>query len=210
MKIKSFAFNAFQENTFVLFDDSSEALIVDAGCYTDNEINTVVQFLEANNLTPVKLINTHCHIDHIVGINALKKRYNIPFAASMEDNYLVENAIAQGAVFGFSLSEIPVIDENIKEGKITFGQSELQVFYVPGHSQGSLAYYSEKDNFVIVGDVLFNGSIGRTDLPKGDYETLITSINTKLMTLPPDTVVYPGHGPATTIGKEHDTNPFLR
>jgi glyoxylase-like metal-dependent hydrolase (beta-lactamase superfamily II) len=113
-------------------------------------------------------------------------------------------------IFGFSIPDSPIIDEEIKEGTITFGNSELKVFSVPGHSAGSLAFYSEEDNFIIVGDVLFNGSIGRTDLPKGDYETLINSINTKLMTLPRETVVYPGHGPSTTIGQEHDTNPFLK
>lgn len=210
MKIKSFAFNPFQENTFVVSDDSGEALIIDAGCYNDAEIEILVDYLETNNLTPTKLVNTHCHIDHIVGVNSLKKKFNIPFAASVEDNYLLETAIQQGIVFGFALSEAPTIDENIEEGKFGFGQSELQVFSVPGHSAGSLAFYSEKNNFVIVGDVLFNGSIGRTDLPKGDYDTLINSITTKLLTLPRDTVVYPGHGPSTTIGKEYDTNPFLK
>ena len=210
MNIKTFAFNGFQENTFIVSDETGEALIIDAGCYDEPEIKTVTDYLETNRLTPVKLVNTHCHIDHIVGIPPLKKKLDIPFAASADDNFLLETAIQQGMVFGFSISEAPTIDEEIGEGKLSFGQSELQVFAVPGHSPGSLAFYSEKDNFVIVGDALFNGSIGRTDLPKGNYETLINSINTKLMVLPRDTVVYPGHGPATTIGKEHDTNPFLR
>ena len=210
MNIKSFAFNPFQENSFFVSDETGEALIIDAGCYNETEVNTLSDYLEKNQLKPVKLLNTHCHIDHIVGVNLLKEKFKIPFAASLGDKYLLDTAVQQAIIFGFSISETPTIDENIEEGTFTFGDSQLQVFAVPGHSMGSLAFYSEKDNFVIVGDVLFNGSIGRTDLPRGDYDTLIKSINSKLMVLPKETVVYPGHGPSTTIGKEHDTNPFLK
>lgn len=210
MNIKSFAFNAFQENTFIVSDETGEALIIDAGCYNETEVDALSDYLEENRLKPVKLLNTHCHIDHIVGVNSLKEKFKIPFAASLEDKYLLDTAVQQAMVLGFSITENPTIDENVEEGVFSFGKSEFQVFAVPGHSVGSLAFYSEKDNFVIVGDVLFNGSIGRTDLPNGDYDTLINSINSKLMVLPKETVVYPGHGPSTTIGKEHDTNPFLK
>jgi glyoxylase-like metal-dependent hydrolase (beta-lactamase superfamily II) len=208
--IKSFVFNPFQENTFVLSDSTNNAIIVDPGCYTDNEKALLKSYVSQNQLKPVKLVNTHCHIDHVVGINFVKNEFNIPFYANESEEKLLQSAPEQAQVFGFDIDEPPAIDYSIDEGDvIEFGNSKLTVLHVPGHSTGSVALYSEKEQFIIVGDVLFDGSIGRTDLPGGDYATIIKSIKNKLMVLPHEVVVYPGHGPSTTLKKEHDTNPFL-
>ncbi|NBC83014.1 MAG: MBL fold metallo-hydrolase [Bacteroidetes bacterium] len=209
--IKSFTFNPFQENTYILYDDTSEAVIIDAGCCNEEEQQTLTGFLNDNNLKPVKLVNTHCHIDHILGIKYLATTYNIPFIANKNDYYLIAAAVDQGAMFGVDVALPPAISEYIDEDTpLTFGNSSLKVLYVPGHSIGHVAFYAEEEEFLISGDVLFSGSIGRTDLPGGDYDTLLASIREKLLPLPVGTIVYAGHGPPTTIGQETDTNPFLK
>lgn len=208
--VKPFVFNPFQENSFVLFDESKECIVVDPGCYADNEKETITSFIEDHKLNPVKIVNTHCHIDHIVGINFIKSQYNVPLYATKNEEPMLKSSEEQGMLFGFNIGQPPTIDHYLSEkDTFTFGNSTLSILEVPGHSLGSIALYSAQDKFIIVGDVLFDGSIGRTDLPGGDYDTLIESIRTKLMTLPPEVTVYPGHGPATSIKKEHDTNPFL-
>ncbi len=210
IKIKTLVFNPFQENTYVIYDETNECVIADAGCYGDQEFEKLVKYLEDNSLKPVKLINTHCHVDHVLGISKLMEKYHIPFEAHNDENHLISDAVVHGKVFGFELEQPPFPTKYIKEGdEINFGNSKLQIFEVPGHSQGSVAFYSIEGNFVIVGDVLFKGSIGRTDLTGGDYDQLINSIYKKLLVLDRSTVVYPGHGPATTIGQEIMTNPFL-
>ena len=208
--IKPFVFNPFQENTFVVYDETNEAIIVDAGCYADNEKKILASFISDNQLKPVLTVNTHCHIDHVVGINYVKENYQIPLQTNKNEEMLLQASLEQGKIFGLNMDTPPAIDHYISDGDtIKFGNSELSVISVPGHSPGSVALYSMPDKAIIVGDVLFDGSIGRTDLPGGSYDTLINSIRTKLMVLPDDVTVYPGHGPSTTIGKEHDTNPFL-
>jgi hydroxyacylglutathione hydrolase len=210
INIKTFAFNPFQENTFVLYDHSKEAIIVDAGCFDVDEQKQLDDFITENELKVVKVVNTHCHIDHIFGIQYCVDKYKVPFAANPNDDYLLANAVEQGLMFGVEIEAPPSVNQPIKEGEaLTFGESSLQIFHVPGHSKGSVAIYSKTDNFVLVGDVLFNGSIGRTDLPGGDYDTLMNSIKNKLFTLPPETTVYSGHGPTTTIGQEIKSNPFF-
>ncbi|MFW5657663.1 MAG: MBL fold metallo-hydrolase [Bacteroidota bacterium] len=210
MKIKTFTFNPFQENTFIVYDDSKAAAIIDAGCFNAEEEKLIDEFIQSENLKPEYLINTHCHIDHVAGLSALKSKYNVPFLAHKDDSFLLDTAVEQGKVFGFGIEPPPSINSFIDEPQeIKIGNSRLQVYHVPGHSPGSVALYAPEGEFVIVGDVLFSGSIGRTDLPGGDYKTLISSITEKLMVLPGNTTVYPGHGPATTIKHEHDTNPFL-
>jgi glyoxylase-like metal-dependent hydrolase (beta-lactamase superfamily II) len=157
------------------------------------------------------LINTHGHIDHIAGDSFIKKAYNIPLAIHDSDVFLLERALQFADYFAFNAEQPPAPDKLLKEGdEVCFGNSVLSVLHIPGHSPGSIVLYSRKDNLVIAGDVLFNGSIGRSDLPGGDHVTLIRGITGKLMTLPRETVVYPGHGPSTTIGHEYDTNPFLK
>ncbi len=210
ISIKPFVFNPFQENTFVVYDETKEAIIIDAGCYADNEKQILASFISENQLKPVLAVNTHCHIDHVVGINYVKENYQIPLHVNKDEEFLLQASLEQGKIFGFNMDAPPVIDHYISEGDtIKFGNSGLSVISVPGHSPGSVALYSLPDKKIIVGDVLFDGGIGRTDLPGGSHDTLINSIRTKLLILPADVTVYPGHGPSTTIGKEHDTNPFL-
>ncbi len=209
--IKTFVFNAFQENTYLLYDETKECIIIDAGCYIENERNEISSFISDNNLTPKFLLNTHCHIDHILGNNFLAEKYNLKLRAHKDDSVLLANAVSYGSVYGFEIAEPVKIENEVDEqSEIKFGNSSLKPLYVPGHSPGSLAYYSAEDNFVIVGDVLFAGSIGRTDLPGGDYDTLINSINSKLLPLGDNVKVYTGHGPYTTIGAEIHSNPFLK
>jgi len=211
MEIKTFVFNPFQENTYVVYDETKEALIIDAGCSNQQEFEELEKFIAGLNLQPKALVNTHCHIDHVLGLRYLHDKYNLPFWANKNDYYLITSAVDQGAMFGLEVELPPAISAYIDEDNpVKFGNSELKVLHVPGHSLGHVALYAEADNFILAGDVLFNGSIGRTDLPGGDYDMLIESIRTKLLTLPGNTTVYPGHGPATTIGQETKLNPFLK
>lgn len=210
IQIKTLVFNPFQENTYLLSDETNNCIIVDAGCYTSQEFNLLVNYLEKNNLRPIKLVNTHCHVDHVLGVSRLKEKYSIPFEAHKGEDIIISEAVNHGKVFGFELEQPPFPDRYLKEGdEIAVGNSTLKVLEVPGHSQGHIAFYSAEGNFVVVGDVLFRGSIGRTDLTGGDYDQLINSIYKKLLVLDRSTVVYPGHGPSTTIGEEIMTNPFL-
>ncbi len=210
IKVQKFVVNPFQENSFLLYDETGECIFVDIGSYTVEEKKEVLYFIENNKLKPVKIVNTHCHVDHLLGNSFFKNKYKVPVAAHAGDEFLIANAVEHGSMFGFEVEEPPGIDEYLEEGKpLVFGNSALEIFHVPGHSPGSAAFYSAGDKFVIAGDALFNGSIGRTDLPGGNYDTLISSIREKLMTLPEDVKVYCGHGPETTIGEENRTNPFI-
>lgn len=211
MNIKSFTVNGFGVNSFLLSDDSRECLIIDPGFYDQHEKDNLIEFISKNKLKPVAVLNTHCHVDHIAGNKFVCEQYNIPLSIHQEDQFLLDRALQMGFIFGLNIQPSPPADSYLKEGDtVRFGNSELEVIHTPGHSPGSISFYNKKDEFVIVGDVLFAGSIGRTDLPKGNYETLISSILNKIFVLPPETVVFPGHGPSTTIRHEHDTNPFLQ
>jgi glyoxylase-like metal-dependent hydrolase (beta-lactamase superfamily II) len=208
--IKEFVFNSFATNTYILSDNTNECIIIDPGCTNQNEETALTEYIENNELKPVAILNTHFHVDHIAGIYFTKNKYNIDVYGNNNDNYLVDAAIDSGKVYGMDIKEAPKMDKFLNDGDIfKFGNSELKVILVPGHSKGSLAYYSEENNFVISGDVLFNGSIGRTDLAGGDLDVLLKSIKEKLFTLDQNTVVYSGHGPETTIGNEINSNPFL-
>jgi glyoxylase-like metal-dependent hydrolase (beta-lactamase superfamily II) len=210
MKIETFVFNPVQENTYVLFDESGACAIVDAGCMNDKEFAKLDAFIQANNLKPVKLINTHCHFDHIFGVEKCREAYGLKWEAHPGDSFLVETAPAQGAMFGLSIKKVEPADVELSEGDtVQFGNCSLKVIFVPGHSPGSICFYEEHEGVMITGDVLFKGSIGRTDLPQGDYDTLIDGIKSKLMVLPNEVVVYPGHGPSTSIGDEKANNPYL-
>lgn len=209
-KIKIFVFNPFQENTFLLYDETNECVVIDAGCNEEHEFEKIDDFIKENNLKLISIINTHCHIDHIMGNAYLINKYNANSIAHKEDMPLLERSKDMALAFGFNVQEPPMPGSFVSDGdEIKFGNTTLIVKHVPGHSPGSIALYNEEDKFVIVGDVLFAGGIGRTDLPGGDYDTLITSINEKLFTLNGDTVVYPGHGGSTTITHEKSTNPFF-
>jgi glyoxylase-like metal-dependent hydrolase (beta-lactamase superfamily II) len=211
MTIKTFTFNPFQENTYLLFDETKEAVLIDAGCISDNEKQHLKQFVEDNNLVLKHVINTHLHLDHQFGNKFVFNCFGLKPEACVEDEYLLANVVAQARSYGFSVDEEAqqIGSYIVEDQNIEFGNSTLKAIHVPGHSPGSMAFYSEKEGVLFAGDVLFRGSIGRTDLPRGDYATLILSITKKLFLLPDSTVVYCGHGPTTTIGYEKINNPYL-
>lgn len=210
MEVAQFTFNAFQENTYVLYDDSSECVIIDPGCNNDSERNKLVQFIEEKQLKPVKLINTHCHIDHVLGNKFVSEKYNLPLEAHEgEIPVLAANDTVSG-MYGIPYDKSPDIEKFVESDiDYTFGNTTLRTIFTPGHSPASLSFYEATTKVLIAGDTLFQMSIGRTDLPGGDYDTLIRNIKEKLLTLPEETVVYSGHGPSTTIGQEKRANPFL-
>ena len=212
MKVSRFTFNMFGVNTYILWDDiSREALIVDPGMINENEQKEIKAFLDANNLNLKHLINTHMHIDHAFGISYVKENYNLKLECNLEDQFLAQRLNEQANIFGLPIPMSDLqIDKDLKDGeKIQLGDEHISILHVPGHSPGSVVLYAPQSNFIISGDVLFNTSIGRTDLPGGNYAQLINAINNKLMTLPDDVIVYPGHGPETSIGYEKQNNPYL-
>ena len=212
MKVAIFQFAIFGINSYVVYDpDTRCCAIIDPGMTNCKEENAIVDFIDRNKLSVKYVINTHLHIDHAVGNEFLTDKYNVPVLAHELDRPLGERMLLQAQMFGLPERFKNVeISEYLHDGEIIkIGNGELKVICVPGHSQGSVALYDEKDNFVIVGDALFSGSIGRTDLPGGDYDQLISSIRSRLLTLPPQTIVYPGHGPHTTIAQERQHNPYL-
>lgn len=203
-------FNSFQVNTYLLYDETKECVIIDPACYEKNEEEALESYIAENGLKPVLHINTHCHIDHILGMPFVRNKYKIPSYAHEREQKLLNKGHIMGDVFGFNINPFPDLDKYITHlEKITFGNSEIIALHVPGHSEGSLAYYSEAEGFVITGDALFAGSIGRTDLPGGNYDQLIESIKNNLFSLPEKTVVWPGHGESSSIRKEIETNPFF-
>lgn len=211
VQVQAFAFNPFSENTYLLYDDTREAIIIDPGCYDRSELNELTSYIERNDLKPVQIVNTHAHIDHVLGIAALKRKYGIPFALHPLDEPVLKAVKTYASNYGFSSFDEPDIDRYLSEGDtVGFGNTQLKVIFVPGHAPGHVAFVCDEEHFVIGGDVLFRMSIGRTDLPGGDHSTLLTSIRTKLFTLPDDYTVYAGHMEPTTIGFEKKNNPFFK
>jgi hydroxyacylglutathione hydrolase len=210
VRIDTLVFNPFQVNSYLAWDEDHNAVVIDPAFYSMEERQQFEDYITGRNLRLSGLVNTHCHVDHVLGINHCKKVYNLSFRAHILEAPLVSNAPVMGEMFGLSLDPIPEIEEPISDGeRIEVGGFTLESILVPGHSPGSLAFYCPEGRFLVSGDALFQGSIGRTDLPGGDYDTLIESISRRLLTLPPETVVYPGHGGSTTIGEERASNPFL-
>jgi glyoxylase-like metal-dependent hydrolase (beta-lactamase superfamily II) len=209
--IHKFVFNPFAENTYLIWDNELlETAIIDPGCSDSSEQKTLFNYIEKNNLKPKYLINTHCHIDHILGVNAIVKNYNVNYIIPEYDLPLLKHAISQAEMFGFRIDEIKQPDEFLSEDyKITLGKEFINCLFTPGHTPGEFCLYSEKYKFCITGDVLFKQSIGRTDLWGGDYDQLISSIKTKLLPLPDDVTIFPGHGETSTIGEEKKLNPFF-
>jgi hydroxyacylglutathione hydrolase len=211
MKVKSFTFNPFQENTYILYNEEKQAFIIDPGMYFPEEFDQFFQFIEMNQLEPTMLLNTHTHLDHVFANAAVLNRFKIPFAYHELDKPVFDSANSVGKMYGLSFEPSPAATFYLNENEqLQLGKDQFSMMLTPGHSPGSVCFYNKKSNFVISGDVLFQQSIGRTDLPGGDYETLIQSIRTELFVLPDETLVYSGHGPATTIGSEKRNNPFLR
>jgi hydroxyacylglutathione hydrolase len=208
--IKSFVFSPIQENTYVLYNGAKDCLVVDPGCYDDDEKNRLQDFIGKNGLTPRLLLNTHCHLDHVFGNKFIAEKYGLTLHLHEKEKQVLEFAPAAGLMWNMPFDNYQGDVVLLKEGDvIRLGEDELKVIEAPGHSPGHVCFYCEKQHFVIGGDVLFQRSIGRTDLPGGDYDTLIKSIRAKLCVLPDETIVYSGHGDTTTIGSEKRNNPFL-
>lgn len=208
--VKKFAFNPLMENTYIVFDDTKECVIIDPGCCTDQERSILSAYIKQEGLTPVMLLNTHCHVDHIPGNKYVAETYNTPIYIHELEIPIMRDAPAFGSFFGVPCPPSPEPAGFLKEGdEVKFGNTVFKVLFTPGHSPGSITFYNEPNGFVICGDVLFLGSVGRYDLPGANGDVLFNSIDTRLMTLPDATKVYCGHGPDTTIGNERKTNPFL-
>ncbi|MDQ7818485.1 MAG: MBL fold metallo-hydrolase [Melioribacteraceae bacterium] len=212
LTIKKYIFNPFLENTYIVSDDESkEAAIIDPGCYDDKERELLSNFITSKQLRIKYLVNTHCHIDHIFGNSFIKEKYNPIFLAPEEDLFLLDLMVEQANIYGTQLTPSPKPDEMISDGKEIFiGSSSGKFLFTPGHSPGEFCIYFEKEKICFTGDALFNGSIGRTDLWGGDYNTLINSITNKLFVLSDDVKIYPGHESESTIGYEKANNPFFR
>lgn len=211
LRITGFTFNPFQENTYVLHNEQGACWIIDPGMFNADEEKVLLDFLTREKLRPRQIINTHTHIDHILGIHGLKTKFRLPFGMHEDDLPILRNAAGSAMMFGLPAFAAPQADFYIQAGAtLNLGQDTVEVRLAPGHSPGSIVFYYPQGGFVVAGDVLFQGSVGRTDLPGGDFSTLSNSIQQQLYTLPDDTLVYPGHGPATTIGKEKRSNPFVR
>lgn len=210
MHIQSFCFNPIQVNSYLLWDDDLNALIIDPGCYTDQEKHRLQQFIQSKNLVLKTILNTHLHFDHILGNSFVEKTYEVKSQAHKEDLFLLNNLPLHARLFGVLAQEICEEPATLLEEGATVecGNLSLKAIHAPGHSPGSLAFYSEADKCLFPGDVLFKGSVGRSDLQGGNGSVLSSSL-LKLMNLPDDTIVYPGHGPQTSIGYEKVHNPFL-
>ena len=211
INIQIFTFNAFQVNTYLLWDETGEAVIIDAACYEPVEQEKLAEAIRSRKLKPVRNLITHFHIDHVLGNEFIAERYGINPEYHEDSEAFLSTAQEIGSSFGFSVSGFPEPARYLQDNEIIrWGNSKLKVLFTPGHAAGSVCFYSEADGFVITGDVLFRDTIGRTDLPTGDFDLLMNSIKTRLFTLPDNTDVYPGHGPETSIGFEKGNNPFIR
>lgn len=211
MYLQTLTFNPFQENTYILWNKNLDAAIIDPGCSNAIEEQHLIHFIEKNGLKPILLINTHLHLDHIFGNTFVEQKWNLKTHASKKDAFWLDKFEKQCEKFGISPpTKAPTDIHQIQEGDTLHLGNEIIEFYeVPGHSPGSLILHLKKDSLLIVGDVLFKGSVGRTDLEGGNHEILIEGIRKKILTLSDETLVYPGHGPATSVGFERMSNPFL-
>ena len=206
-----FTFNPYQENTYLLWDDNKDAVILDPGCSNETEQKQLENYIAEHKLKPQQIVNTHCHIDHVLGNKWCKDRYNIALAVPEDEQEVLEAQKVLAPMFGTHNYQPTEPDQLLpKQGFIEVGEEQLKILYVPGHSPGHLAFYHKGSGTCFNGDVLFNGSVGRTDLPGGDHQQLLHSIQTQLYTLPEGTRVFCGHGPETSIGYERLTNPFVK
>lgn len=210
IKIQSFTFNPFSENSYILSDETGECVVIDPGCHNNTEEQELTNYINENGLKPVKLLNTHCHVDHVFGNLFVAEKWKLGLEVHKLDVPVLESFAKVCQMYGFTPGPQPAPSAFLEDGHaVVFGNSTLHILLTPGHSPGSVCFYCAEQKFVIGGDVLFLNSIGRTDLPGGDFDTLEKSIREKLYTLHDDVKVYPGHGPATTIGYEKKNNPFV-
>lgn len=210
MQICSFVFNPFQVNTYVVYDETKDCIIIDPACASKEEEKQLIDFINTHDLKPLKIVLTHPHIDHIVGVVAIKNEFKIPVAGHKNSVEIINQAGIYGMMMGLTEVKSFHLDEMLQEkDEISFGNCLFNVIYTPGHADGSICLYNSAEKCLFSGDVLFQGSIGRSDLPTGNFSILITNIKDKLMILPEETIVYPGHGDTTTIADERESNPYL-
>lgn len=210
-QIKAFTFNPVQENTYILYNESNECIIIDPGCYFDSEKEELKNFITNHKLQPKLLLNTHCHLDHVFGNKFIAEEFKLKLNTHEREKPILELAPASGLMFNLPFDNYLGEVAYLKEGDfVKLGDDTLEVIHVPGHSPGSICFYCEKQKFIIGGDVLFQNSIGRTDLPYGSHEDLLKHIKEKLFKLPGEVKVYPGHGAPTSIGQEIKDNPYLQ
>lgn len=210
LTIKKFTFNPFQENSYIISNEAKEALIIDPGCHNAYEQEQFLDYIKNNDLKPVRLLNTHCHIDHIPGNPLVVRTFGLPLEIHPLELDNLNRAASYGSMFGFNIEAQPEPTVTLQDGaEFSFGDTSFSVIHAPGHSAGSVCFYFPKEAVIISGDVLFKGSVGRYDLPGSNGEDLYNSITTKMMKLPDNIAVYSGHGPKTSIGEERKSNPFL-
>jgi glyoxylase-like metal-dependent hydrolase (beta-lactamase superfamily II) len=208
--IQVFTFNDFLENTIVVAGKQGSCLIVDPGCYYDNEKQILKNFIREKELKPLTVVNTHGHLDHILGNAFACAEFKIPLYAHRADALFIENMEITAQAYGFRAERSPLPEKWLEEGDVVeLDDMKLDILFTPGHSPGSISLFNRMERWIISGDVLFEQSIGRTDLPGGDYQVLMQTIEEKFLTLPSETIVYCGHGPSTTIGAEIQSNPFI-
>jgi hydroxyacylglutathione hydrolase len=211
LRVQCFTFNAFEENTYIVYDDTGACSVIDPGCYAQQEQEALSTFIEENALQVIHLVSTHAHIDHVVGNHYIKANYGVSLALHEQEVPTLHTAEQYAAMYGFAAYR-PIEQEKLLTAgdTIQLGSESLSVLHVPGHSPGHIALYSPKNKLCLCGDVLFKNSVGRTDLPGGDHTLLLQSIRQQLFLLGDDTVIYPGHGPTTTIGAEKKNNIFCQ
>ncbi len=211
LRIEQFICNPFQENTYLIYNEQKECFVIDPGCYNTQEQADLLNYIQSNQLQVMAIVNTHCHIDHVFGVNYLVENLAVPFKIHPAELPVLLAAPEVGQRFGVHCPPITSTPEYITQAdKLKLGNYTFEIRFTPGHSPGSISFYQAESKWLISGDVLFQGSIGRTDLPGGSFETLEQSIRNELYTLPDDTTVFSGHGPTTTIGQEKRTNPFVK
>lgn len=210
IELKSFSFNPFQENTWLVWNENRDCVIIDPGCESTQEEKKLLDFISSSNLKPIAIWLTHCHIDHVLGLNFCLQQWQIPYFLHQKETAQLRAVQAYAPSYGFHGFQMPELQgKEICEGEIQLGNEKFSILDVPGHSPGHVAFYHEESGILISGDVLFRESIGRTDLPGGDFKILEQSIRQKIYTLPADTRILPGHGPETTVGHEMKFNPFV-
>jgi len=209
IQIQALTFNPFSENTYVVYDETGAGVVIDPGCYEPEERAELAKFIESKDLKIKYLLNTHCHIDHVLGNDFVKEKYRVPFLIHANEEPVLKAVKAYAPSYGFAIYREATPDQFIREGEeLSFGTTKFSILFLPGHAPGHVGFYHAESKSLLSGDVLFEGSIGRTDLPGGDHKTLIESIRKKMFTLPDEVIVYPGHGNPTTIGEEKLTNPY--
>jgi hydroxyacylglutathione hydrolase len=210
LKVKTFVFNAFQVNTYVVYAENNDCIIIDPACSNANEVSKLLNYLKTENLNAILVANTHAHVDHILGNEDITDKLAIKLAAHPSSRYFYLNAMSFSSALGLNLQKVIMPDVELQDkDTIKLGESELEILYTPGHADGSICFYNSEGQFLISGDLIFYASIGRTDFPTGNFEILSESIKEKIYTLPNKTIIYPGHGPSTTVGFEKYNNPFV-